>query len=148
VKREQLTGERRIGIAPIAGRNAARCIAFVGIVGGGSMSPNRYLVRVDRVILDTDMRRTKSLAFDYPALYRGLKRGHVILFLNRAGTMCRFLDSGRIVHTFWAEKGERFHIGSIVELCNARLLEIGLEIIKGKKLKSNRMRGVSIDRAA
>ena len=103
-----------------------------------------YVVKVERVILDADMRRTKSLVTDFPALYRKLRRGRVVMFLNRSGTMCRFIDAGRIVHTFYADRGETFNVQTIAELANARLLEIGLSIIKGKGVKAGRHSAISL----
>lgn len=108
---------------------------------------SEYVVRVDRVILDTDMRRTKSLAYDYPHIYRNMRRGHVIMFLNRTGKMARFIDCAKGIHTFYADKGETFRVDTIVDLCNARLLEIGLKVTTGRRVRSGRATGISVKAA-
>ena len=102
------------------------------------------VVEVFKVVLDTDMRRTKSLAYDYPNLYENMMDKEVVVFLNRSGTMCRIVDNAKGIHTYYTVGKARFDMETMVELCSQRLLCIGLTMKRSKGVKEQRVRGISL----
>jgi len=100
-------------------------------------------VRVTQLITDVDMRTHKGLISGRFKVFNKLGRGQIALLVNRAGTIARFVDSQKVVHTMWAEKGEQFDIDTIEEMVKKRTLAIGVNVVKNAKLKPKRVVGIS-----
>jgi len=85
-------------------------------------------VRVTKVILDVDMRKCKWLVFGKHGYLQRLGRGQVVLLLNRACTIARFVDCERTIHTMVQE----------------RTLAIGVEVVRNPRVQPARVTGISM----
>lgn len=109
--------------------------------------PSTVRVRIDRVVTEADMRKTRALVFDTPGLYRNLTAGHTVLLVNRACTMARLIDSEHGLHTYYAPPDERFDVDGILALVQAKILSIGVQVIAGGAQR-RRSRVLSVPKAA
>lgn len=101
-------------------------------------------VRIDRVITEADMRLTRKLAFeDYP-VFAKLRAGHVVLLINRARTILRFVDCHRGIHTLYAQGGT-FDQEKLVELCNEWNVGIALHVIQNRNAQYKPEPGISLE---
>jgi hypothetical protein len=103
-------------------------------------------VHVSQLITDVDMRPTRAMVTgNLHRVFRKLGRGQVVLMLNRACTIARFVDCERTIHTMYAEVGRTFDLATIEAMVTERTLAIGVRIIKGKK-RAHKVSGISIER--
>jgi hypothetical protein len=94
------------------------------------MSQNSTVrVRIDRVVTEADMRKTRALVFDTPGIYRGLSRGHTVLLVNRACTMARLIDCEHGLHTYYAPPDETFDVDGILNMMRDKILSIGVQVL-------------------
>lgn len=98
------------------------------------------VVRIKKLIVDADMRRTRSLILENRIQWRRLRRGEVILLINRAGTLARFVDCEGGIYSHWADPGEIFDVNDIQNTIAHRPLAIGIRVIKGKGVKPRAQR--------
>lgn len=89
----------------------------------------KTVVHVVRIVTDANMRLTRYLWDNEPRVLRGLKRGEVVLLLNRAHTMVRLVDVQGVQHTIYCYASERFDLKLIQQMVQQRTLCLGLEII-------------------
>jgi len=101
-------------------------------------------VRVTKVILDVDMRKCKWLVFGKHGYLQRLGRGQVVLLLNRACTIARFVDCERTIHTMYADEGEAFDTATIEKMVQERTLAIGVEVVRNPRVQPARVTGISM----
>jgi hypothetical protein len=101
-------------------------------------------IRVTKVILDVDMRKCRWLVFGDHHSLKGLARGQVVLLLNRACTMARFVDCERTIHTMYCDEGESFDVPTIETMVRERTLAIGVDVVRNRNVQPKRVVGVSM----
>ena len=104
-------------------------------------------VRVDRVVIDADMRRSRSLVDgSYPTL-SDLRPGHINVLVSRNGDMLRWIDCEGGLHTKYRWPGEPKYDGvALAELVNEWMVKIGLHLIQGHKAPVKRHKTLSLPR--
>jgi hypothetical protein len=89
------------------------------------------------------MRPTRALISGKFKVINKLGRGQIALLVNRAGTIARFVDSEKTIHTMYADEGEQFDITTIEQMVAKRTLAIGVNVVKNAKLKPKKVTGIS-----
>ena len=103
-------------------------------------------VNVVDVKLNQDMRKIHSVR---ERLSRGLSRGHVVLCLNKAGTIARVIDAAGGVHQWYSDDGYEFDVKEIQRMVGQMNLRLMIDSdqeasIDTRSTKRNKRRGVRL----
>lgn len=99
---------------------------------------DKIVVRIKKLMVDADMRRTRSLILDNRVPWKSLRQGEVILMINRAGTLARFIDCHGGVYSHWADPGEVFDVNDIQSTIAKRPLAIGIRVVRGRGVRERK----------
>lgn len=105
------------------------------------------VVRVRRIITNADMRQTKGLSRTRHAAFADMRKGDVVLLVNRACTIMRFVDSEGGVYTMWAPEGQRFDERLVCNTLRDQLVAINSQVVVRRGVQSCPEPGISTRRA-
>lgn len=99
---------------------------------------DEIVVRIKKLMVDADMRRTRSLILDNRVSWKSLRQGEVILMINRAGTLARMIDCHGGIYSHWADPGEVFDVNDIQSTIAKRPLAIGIRVVRGRGVRERK----------